>query len=277
MNIFSYLSYREIIKKLLSERRRQVRLTYAALAERARIQKTYLSKVIHGTADLNADQMHLLCEALDIAGDEYEYMQLLLERTRTTLASRREILTRKISRLQAEHLDSKKVLRAESVDPAQQLPQLAAYYLDPYALLVHTFLSVPRYQKDPQRVAAALGLSPTHLQRLFRVLAEAGILEWRGGQAHFLKAHLQLAKNSPLSGAHQALIKNLSSAQIARVEDHQKFSLLVTFSANEKTRAALHERLLDFLKTAEPLVQDAPAEDVYQMNLELFPWSLGKS
>ena len=52
----------------------------------------------------------------------------------------------------------------------------------------------------------------------------------------------------------------------------QRCAYSVTFSAEERIRARIHEAFLKFLREVEPLVRESPAQEVYQMNFDLFPW-----
>jgi len=51
------------------------------------------------------------------------------------------------------------------------------------------------------------------------------------------------------------------------------YSLSVIMTADPKMQAKLRARFLDFLKDAEAMVKDAPSEELYQMNFDLFCWS----
>ena len=56
MNLYRHLDYRIILRKLIEERRKQdAKFKQEILAEASGIQKTYLSKVLNGSADLNSD------------------------------------------------------------------------------------------------------------------------------------------------------------------------------------------------------------------------------
>ena len=65
---------------------------FQSLAHAARIQKSYLSKVVTGRADLTTDQLYLICRHLDLDPEAARYLELLLERERSGVAERREEL-----------------------------------------------------------------------------------------------------------------------------------------------------------------------------------------
>lgn len=271
MNVYAWLDYREVIKRKKADQGG----TYADLAERCGIQKTYLSKVVGGTADLNSDQLYLVAGALGLDEEETQYVLLLLERARSQLPARRKRLDRRIASIQMGHLDTGKSIGTKPEDPGDAGP-LSLYYMDPYALIVHAFLTIPYFRAHTPEIARRLGLGDGQLQNVLKTLQAAGILEWRRGEREprLLKEHLQLAKNSPLLEAHQALMRAIAAAQVARVKKDEKFTFMVTFSADEGTRALIHERFLAFLKDIEPAVRKAPAKNVYQLGFDLFPWTI---
>ncbi len=276
MNIYSYLDYRDILRKLVKERQQSdSHFTFARLAQRTGIQKTYLSKVINGSADLNADQLYVITEVFQLGVEEIKFMELLLERARTALPSRRKRLEEEILQIQMRHIDTKKQLRAENKTVGTE-DSFSAYYLDPYNLVVHTFLSVPRFQKNTEAIRASLGLSPEHFARIIKNLEGLGIIEWvkKNQNYQVTKEHLQLAKDSPLLEAHQSLMRALGFTQILKIQKNKKFSFQVTFSADDRTRVQIHEKFLEFLRAIEDSVRSAQPEEVYQISFDLFPWMI---
>jgi hypothetical protein len=151
---------------------------------------------------------------------------------------------------------------------------LASYYLDPYNLVVHTFLSVPRFEKNTEAIRTSLGLSPEHLARVIKNLEGLGIIEWNKKTHCYwvAKDHLQLAKDSPLLEAHQGLVRSLGVTQLLKIQKDKKFSFQVTFSADDRTRMQIHEKFLEFLRAVETSVRSANPEEVYQISFDLFPW-----
>lgn len=276
MNIYSYLDYRTILKKMVKESQMSdSHFTFASLAQQTGIQKTYLSKVINGTADLNSDQLYLITEVFHFNKDEIKFMELLLERARTSISSRRKRLDAEILKIQMLYMDTKNQLQAEN-QSVGATDTLAAYYLDPYNLLVHTFMSLPRYQRNTEAIRVPLGLSPEHLSRVLKNLERLGIIEWNSKKQnyHVVKDHLQLAKDSPLLEAHQSLVRSLGLPQLLKLPKDKKFSFQVTFSGDENTRIQIHEKFLEFLRAVESSVQTAQPEEVYQLSFDLFPWML---
>src|SRR5690348_755634 len=136
MNIFSKNDYRKILGAIVPERKRlDSSVNFQKMAAYVRVPKSYLSRVIHGKADLNTDQLFLVCQYLEFNEQESTYMQLLLEYARTGLRTRKEKLQSEIRRMQVQHLDTKEHLKASPVGASND--ELAAYYLDPWIQLTH--------------------------------------------------------------------------------------------------------------------------------------------
>src|SRR5688572_6843157 len=119
MNIFAEKSYRKIFTTLVLERKQlSSSVNFQEISRYARIPKSYLSRVIHGKADLNQDQMSLACEFLGLSEAETDYMLLLLDYERSSLKKRKLRLEQKISRIQAENMEIKHHIEAAPTLPS---------------------------------------------------------------------------------------------------------------------------------------------------------------
>lgn len=130
MNIYLSRNYRQILRQLIEERRvHDPRSSFQSLATAARIQKSYMSKVVTGKTHLTADQMFLITRFLELDLDAAKYLELLLERERTGVEGRKQELERQIEVARAPHLASQAYLKAEAVSVSTG--GLTDYYLDP--------------------------------------------------------------------------------------------------------------------------------------------------
>lgn len=102
MNIFRHLDYKKLISDLVDSRKKSdSKYSYAKLAEAIRVQKTYISQVVRGGAQLNSDQAYLAARFFDLSEEETEYLRLLVEWDRTQVQERKKSLLAKIHAIQA--------------------------------------------------------------------------------------------------------------------------------------------------------------------------------
>jgi uncharacterized protein (TIGR02147 family) len=279
-SIYSYLDYRTALHDFLKFRKKvNSEFTSSRLAEAIQVQKPYVSRVFKGDAHLNSDQLFLAARFLELSEAESSYLSLLLEWQRSSVTVRRRELREQIRFRQDEARGTEAHLKAEMVDPAVQDMNYAEYYLEPMSQIVHGFLIVPEYARDPRKIATALGLTEKKLEKILQVLAKLGIIEFRSSEKryHVLREHTHLRRDSVLNQAYQLLFRQAASEHVKRLEDEEKFLFSVTLSADEATRGFIHDEFNAFLKRVEPRVREAPSEGVYQITFDLFRWDARRS
>ncbi len=273
MSLFKHLKYRAALEDLIGSRRSLPgKFTLKGLADSAGLQASFLTNVLKGRFDFNADQMFAVCEALEVSSVEREYLLLLLEFERSVLKARRDELKKRIDEIRKEHQRSEKHLTVKSLEQAAD--ERVQYYLDPYAQLTLVHLNIAPYDRHPDKLTSVLGISPAHLGEILKILIKTGDVKAEGAVYKVVARNRHLPKSNPLSGPHLALMRLKALDQIQRLSPEQSFSHSVTFTGTDETKEALSDAYLNFLKKAEGLVKPARSEKVFQMSFDLFPWQL---
>lgn len=275
MNVFSFQDYRELLRAAVKERKQfEPSFGFHALADAARIQRPYLSKVMKGTAQLSSDQMFLISSFLKLQTSEQEFVQLLLDHDRTALKERKNQLAEKIRAIADKHRDSSKHLRAKTIeiDKSGQ-GGMTEYYLDPLVQIVHIAISIDHFSKNPSALSSELHIPGAQLREILATLERLGLAYREGSKFTAREPNIHLPKASPLYRAWRNQIKLLSSQRINQLNDQDAYSFSTVFSADQRTRKLVHDRFLEFLKTCESSVGEAPAKQVFQMSFDLFPWT----
>jgi hypothetical protein len=272
MSIFDFSDYKSAIKWSLEDlKKRDPRANSRALAEACRVQKTYLSRVLNRDAHLNADQLHLANQYLELNLKERKYVSLIHEADRSVLVDRKEALLREATKLKAKAQNTENFLSAESLDV--NALHASRYYLDVTMQLVHLFWTIPRYAKNPRLIEEKLDIARIDLEERLAKLAGLKIITWDGKKCTVIKGLLHLSRDSEVYPVHRVLtrIKALEKLQKSTSKKDYSYSLLM--SADEATRKMVHSRFLEFLKGIEPLIKAAPESEVYQLNFDLLSWS----
>jgi transcriptional regulator with XRE-family HTH domain/DNA-binding Lrp family transcriptional regulator len=265
MSLYRQDNYRAALRFLV-----EGRMTFQELAARMKVQKSYLSRVLKGNADLSSDQVFSATLAFGLSEPEAEYLQLLLERDRSGLVERRKALDARLLEIRKRHLDSRAHLSRDTV--VTDAETLRDYYLDPLQQLVHIALGLVRGKAEPAKLAKALGLPPTRLQELLAALERQGLAKHEKGAWAPTERKLHLPKDSPLFRPYLAGHRLLSLERSRALAAGEGYQFSVIFSADEKTREKVQEAFLAFLKKIQDEVRAAPAENVYQMGFDLLPW-----
>ncbi len=272
MNIYQETNYQVIIQEAVKELKKlDSTFHFQKLAEIAGIQKSYLSKVIHGTAHLNTDQLHMICEQLRMDEPQQKYMALLLEYAKSSLKQRKEKIFSEIQKIQTQFLETKKHLSKEKINPNTK--EWMDYYLDPLNQIVHVCLSIERYQKDVNLLAQDLNIDSSKLISLIQTLERLGIITRYKNKIEVLIKELHLPKDSTLYASWRNQLKLLTLQRLQHNENGKSYSFSVVFSADPQTKNKIQAKFLELLKETEPWVQKAPSQETFQMNFDLFSWT----
>lgn len=271
MEFFKTTDYRKCLRWALERlNSRGEKITNQDLAEAIRVQSPYLSKVLNGNADLSEDQLYLACTRLKLNTDEEKYLKMLLALARTSLKERKDELQKEISVFQEMKLSPSENRNAKKL--VHEAQDLSAYYLDPWAQIIHMYLTIPKWRKNPLALVEKTQLAPEKLSAILKTLEDLHIIEFKNGVYSVLKDQLHLQKSSPLCGPQQSLMRSQALHRTQSIGSNG-YSFLATFTADDATRLQIQHHFVDFLKKVEKLVADAPAEEVYQVQFDLFPWA----
>lgn len=272
MEFYSSTDYRKVIKYLIErETSRGEKTNLSTLAEAMRVQRPYLSKVMNASADLNSDQVFLLCKFFELSEKESEYIEILLEYARSQLKEKKDVLKKRIQAIQGEYLDIKKHVVAKEVN--LESSEFAEYYLNHYMQIVHVALNVKKFQHIPS-LAQALSIDIESMNEILKKLESLGLIQFKGGKFTTTPQGIHLPKDSSLLKPHQSMVRMQSLQQInSRSRDPGNYSFSVTFSGDEDIKKKIQEDFLKFLKTTQKTVSEGGTEEVYQINFDLFSWT----
>jgi uncharacterized protein (TIGR02147 family) len=270
VNLFNYLSYRILLRdQAVAWKKSRTGFTLQRIAEQAQIQAPYLTNAFKERAHLSTDQIYALSLIFEWDADATEYCTLLMEWERSGLPGRRKALKEKVERIRKEKLSTEANLRKQVVATGES----DRFFLNPYYSLIHAFMGVDRFSKEPMLVAQKLGLDPRQFKAWLADLVAMGYLEKDGARYKKRKTNFHLPKESPLCSPHLQLFGLATAQQLLRLPDEEKYNFSVTFSADPAARESIQREYLAFLKKVEGLVKEAPSEEIFGLRFDLFRWS----
>jgi hypothetical protein len=272
--IFDRDDYKDVLKSVLLERKASLgtRATFQKMAQACRVEKAYLSRVLNGTAHLSSDQLYMACRFLELSPVERRYVGLLHQHQRSALQRHKDELQVEIKALRKTQLRTDGHICARKA-AMEGSTELAEYFLDPNAQLIHMFLTTTRYQDDLASIGRCLGLSPDAVAVSLGRLERAGIVALRDGRYRVVETNLHLPPDSPFFRPYRQALRLRSTERLGVTAPEDAYSVSVVFSTTPAVRKQIHEEFLQLLKRVETLLADAPEEEVYQMNFDLFAWS----
>lgn len=272
MSFFEHTDYREALKELVIERKRlNPKFGIHSLADAARIQRPYMSKVLSGHADLSADQLYLIGESLKIDAERMAFLELLLNYARSAVASRKRELKAKIDEIVSQKRRVQEQLHTKVVT-SKSIDALSSYYLTPWTQIVHIALFIPRYSKDITLLRSLLNISADQMQSILDDLRRMNLLSYANGvwQAH--DGNLHLSRTSPLFHAWKMQAQLAGLQRQSSLNESNSTSVTFVFAATEETRKSIQKKFLSFLKEFEAEVTASESRNVYQLSFDLFPW-----
>jgi hypothetical protein len=273
LNIFQFNSYREVIKNSLlhNKAQRGQEFTFDKMAQACRLQRTYLSAVLGGKGHLNSDQLYMACEFLRLREPEYRFTSHLHELERSVFPSRCKMLQREIEALRAKEQATEAYIEDTPVH-AVNTPGLIDFYLDFNAQLIHMFLTLEHFKRDPARIRVALGLDAEVFNKALAHIEKAGLVRRTGNSIEMLKVDFHLPATSVLFPTYrnQMRLKAMEFMQTHSRESQYSFSVL--FSTDDAVRRRIQARFLEFIDWAQKQATEGEQTAVCQMNFDLLRW-----
>lgn len=273
MNFWHADDYRAALKFRTDERKLYVSgLTYGALAATCKVDKAYLSRVFRQEADLSQDQLYLAANCLGVAGLEREFLFTLHAYSRSALAERRNELRSVLESLRRRALETQQHITTGVVGPDEDTV-LAPYFLDPNAQLVHIFLTLDRFRSTPEAIGDELGIGKERLHAILELLRRLGLIDLSTKTPRVARDSLYLPPSSAYYPAYRALARQRALERMQASDPNDGYFFSAVFSATPVEERAIRQRLLEVLTASEAEIKEAPAEEVYQLSLDLFRWS----
>ncbi len=275
MKIYENEKYKQSLRSLMIERQQQFgsRFTFEKMALACGIQKTYLSKVLNSSAHLNPDQLFAACEYLKLNSVETEFMLLLRDSEIAVNSKRASILKARITKTRKDNLKTESAIQVAkdgSVDSNKW-----DYYTDVDLQLVHMFMTIPDYAKDPDQICQQIGINTIRLQAILLKLQNWQIVRFQDGSYQVNDPKLHLPEDSPVFLAFGILnrVKTIEKIRLAKTDRGDDYFFSVIFSASKKLQGKFKRKILDVLKELQREVIDSKSEEIYQLNIDFFKWS----
>lgn len=271
MKIYEFSNYKSFLKEYIEVRKSiGSPLTYQEIASKLRIQKSYLSKVLNGDANLNRDQAFLLAEYINLKPDELIFLNLLIDYERSGLEENRAYLSKQIKNIQNEKTQSVDYLEKQVSNLSSN--EIQEYYLLAETQLIHLSLSISKYQRDPRSLINDLRINEQTLNSSIDLLERLNFIEIKNKIIKLKKSNLHLSPNSPFFYQWQTQFKQKSIEWNKSLNPEDKYNFIASFTGEAKDKENIRIEFMKFLKKVEKIVSKSKSNELYQLNFDLFKW-----
>ena len=270
MNLFEVNDYREIVKfRVFALKHSDSRFTLDALAAKTRIQKSHISRVLNKQAHLHAEQLYVVADACRFTGEEIEYMQCLLNWQRASVTKFRSHAARILKELRRFRTGAQGAIKGDNVSVAQS--ESANYYSQFFLPIVHMYLCIETYAKNPDQLQERLNLSADTLNLLIDELEQMKIVVRTPTGITVLKESVHLPSSNPLSKTHQLNLHLAACSSLQRDMAQKEMFFSASFSCNQSGVGSIRQKFYDFLQEAQEISEASSGElDIFHMNFDLF-------
>jgi uncharacterized protein (TIGR02147 family) len=263
--VFDYKDYIDYLSDRL-EAFPQVRGSRAALAKFLGCQSSFVSQVLTRRAHLSREQAIRVTEFLELSHEERRFFMMLVDLERAGSKALEDFYRQEIEEvlLVREEVRENIGVRDRIPDEAQTI-----YYSSWIYGTVHILSAFPQFNSVPA-IARHLRLPLLQVEEVVRWLIAQGLVNIDSHEKLEIgKGRVHLEKHSRHVVRHHTnwRIKVLDSLDRTKPEDLHYSAVL---GISKEATKLLKQKLLEFLREAEPIISEAPVEQVTVLLLDLF-------
>ncbi|MBF0360947.1 MAG: hypothetical protein HQK49_08040 [Oligoflexia bacterium] len=289
--VYNYDDYKVFI---LEECKHQ-KITLQHLSEKAKIQKTYLSKVLKHHVHLNEDQLFSIATLLCLEGNEVEYLLMLLRYQRTQKESLKKFLYQNVLEYKKKYLNLNKRLAAKNIEKKNNSLFLQHYFLNKMIPIVHMYLCINEYADNLKKLSSKLDLTASELSFYLKVLMELGYIqedEQSKNKIKLVDKFIHISSDHPLSKQNHInwrlkaigqiekanvpnLIKknnsnNKGSLKGNKTANIDNYYFSATVCSDQESFDKLKEDIKKLIVSYNEKLKRVDANMVFQFNIDLF-------
>lgn len=263
-SIYSFLDYREFLKKWIEQRALQTKGLQSKLATAAGVSSTLISRILSGDKHLSSEQALEMGEYMGLNDAEISYLILLVEIGRAGSTKLKSKLTHE-AQLVAKKV-SIRILNSSQVSEEIK----SVFYSSWIYSGIRNWVATPG-PHDVNSLSQAMGLPKKVVANAVDFLIKNGLMTKTSKSLQYASSKTHLDADSPYINHHH---RNWRHKGIEKMESKNSEHLFFTspMSLSKKTalevRQVLTEAIAVIMKKTEP----SPSEVTYCLNLDWFDY-----
>ena len=273
INILSSLSYRVFLKQVYVVLKQRLKgYTYLQYAEDLGFSHTnVIHLVIRGKRKLNPSSVLKLIEAFGFKKDNRLYFEALVKYNNARTHIKRESAFLRLTQLRGKSL----IGRIEG--------NYLKYYNEWYHPVVRELVNSMDIQCTPEAISEIITprVTPEQVRKSLQLLEELELISFNKETGKYEQTKAQVTTGNEVEGIailryHQNVI-DMGKDSITTVSHKRRDISAVTTCVSEETANMMKSRIQEFRKELLQMAQDSgPGDQVYQVNIQLFPFTKGK-
>jgi uncharacterized protein (TIGR02147 family) len=263
-SVFDYKQYKRYLQEQTGTTRKRDGQK-SALAEAIRCQTTYLSRVLHGDADLSLEQAERVSLHFSHTEDEAHYFILMVQKARAGTSTLATYFQKQLDEILAKRL----VLR-ERVDGSNALSKSdqAEYYSSWHYAAIHIALTIPALQTR-ESLCRYFRIPPRRVARILEYLQRVRLVSEVAGIYAPTQSYLMLGNDSANIIRHHANWRNraINSLEAEKPEE-MHYSAVVSMSREDVVR--IKENLMQVIQKNLAMFKESKEEEVFCCCIDLF-------
>ncbi len=273
INIFEYLDYRLFLLDYYNHKKSSTRdFTYRSFAQRASVAPSLLKDILSGRQNLTLATMQKYADAMSLTQKETAYFSMLVQFNNSKEDSSKNLLLGELVRLRGK--SQVKMLSAKQYE----------YFSNWYHAVVREMVTEMGMGENPEAIAEAITpqITPHKVRKSIDLLKELDLIyqdesgTWRS-RDKVISSESQVQSLS-LKNYHKEMIEH-GLQSIERFPSDKREIQGLTLSCSADLYEKIKLRMRSFTEEVLNMVADenTPAEKVFQLNLQLFPFSDDKN
>lgn len=264
MNIFTLSNYKDFFKAYIEENNFKGIMT--RIAEDCGCDRTYLSQVLNGKAELTTDHIIQFSEIRQLSEAESEYLLTLLLKDRSANLQVKRRLVQKIEKIQKEQLElSKKVTDNEKISQITDQQKNKYYSLSSFSA-IHILTSIEQFQSI-ENISQKMNIPPDTTQEILSELLNMGLIKKEKGRYIHNWKNIYLTNDDPWLTQHHL---NWRLKAVERTHVKQDVHYTDVFSVSTEDVIKIRENILGFISRHRKMVSDSGAEKAYAICCDFF-------
>lgn len=269
LSIYEFENYKTYLIDWIKSRPSRGRGVKLAIAKACRCQSAYISRVLHGDAQLSLEQAEGINEYLHHSEEERHYFLLMVQKERAGLPKLRRYFVQQIEQIQQRRLVLKERFQVKMTLSTEDQ---VTYYSAWYYVAMHILTTIPRFQAK-ETIAMHMGLTPQKTGEILEFLHSVGLVKEDRGRYTVGAARIHLGNDSGLIAKHHTnwRLKALQSLdRDDRTQKNEDLHYTSVVSLSESDFRKLKAKWIQEIESFNSVVKDSQEETLACLTLDFF-------